>query len=198
MIPVGNFRAAYWEKQHSFYQRLLREAIISQLPKKQPCLLYAPTWEDADGSGSFWQAFPTLASHLPDSLNLLVQLHPNTRKRFAIELEGLMGRYEQKKNILFLEPFPPIYPLLSLCTAYIGDLSSIGYDFLKMDKPLFFLNPNQRTGLPLFACGMEVSPETIFKQIEKVDLFSPIRKKTYADTFAPLPDFQTLKAALIR
>jgi len=64
-----------------------------------------------------------------------------------------MARYENRSDVVLLENFPPIYPLIEKCDLYIGDYSSIGYDFLALDKPLYFLNPSSS---PLRSCGLEL------------------------------------------
>lgn len=167
-IRIGNFRWEYSLKTRS----------TATLPKG-PNFLYAPTWDDAENSCSFWKAFPLLAKQLPDKCNLLVKLHPNTVRKFEPELEILMGRYARQKNIHFLSDAPAIYPLLSQCDAYIGDMSSIGYDFLKFDKPMFFLNANP--ALPLHKCGAAIDAKTFDFSLK--DNFAFQRKELYAYTF---------------
>jgi|SRR5579872_5993711 len=187
-IRVGNFRRHYFLKHRDFYRKKV-EALI---PKGKKNYLYAPTWEDSEGNGSFWKVFPALASALPKDHNLLVKLHPNTRRRFAMELEALQGRYEGKPNILFLPEFPPIYPLLDICCAYIGDMSSIGYDFLTFDKPLFFINPQigPENSRFLYRCGVEIplnQIETLF-HLEQPEEIASIRKEVSRYTFDPVPE----------
>jgi hypothetical protein len=173
-IRIGNFRWEYARKQEPF-----------DLPQGRN-FLYAPTWDDAENSCSFWQAFPHLARQLPADCNLLIKLHPNTLRRFEPELEVLMGRYAKQKNIVFLPEAPPIYPLLSKCDAYIGDMSSIGYDFLKFDKPMYFLNAN--TALPLHRCGAAIDAKTFDFSLK--DDFAPLRNALYKYTFDSSPDWK--------
>ncbi len=167
-IRIGNFRWEYF----------LKTKPQIQLPKGKN-FLYAPTWDDSDNNGSFWQAFPLLAKRLPTDCNLLIKLHPNTVRKFEPELEILTGRYARQKNIYFLPEIPTIYPLLSQCDAYIGDMSSVGYDFLKFDKPLYFLNANPV--LPLHKCGAAIDAKTF--NFSLADPFSSKRQELYAYTF---------------
>ncbi len=188
---IGNFRAHYWQKHKTFYHDLL------SVPPKT--FLYAPTWNDAEQNGSFWQAFPHLSQNLPDSTHLLIKLHPNTLRQHEIELEILKGRLDKKKNIHFLNDFPPIYPLLSQCDAYIGDMSSIGYDFLYFNRPMYFLNPQNRNsaadpGLYLFQCGEEIDPKQFFFKSSHEILYT--RSQIYSYTFDPTPDWQELATRL--
>ncbi len=169
-IRIGNFRWAYYLQHRAFYEKIL--------PHPGKTLLYAPTWDDFENNNSFWDAFPFLAKHP----SLLVKLHPNTTKKFAPQLEILQG---QHPNVLFLPNIPPIYPLLVHCDAYIGDLSSIGYDFLHFDRPLFFFKHNPH--LPLHRCGAP------FVLPIPADSFSPLRKSLYAYTFDPTPDWTHVK-----
>ncbi|MBS0654086.1 MAG: CDP-glycerol glycerophosphotransferase family protein, partial [Verrucomicrobia bacterium] len=121
-----------------------------------------------------------------------------------------MHKYEDLSHVLFLTDFPTIYPLLNRIDIYIGDMSSIGYDFLTFDRPLFFLNQNKRDpqsdlGLYLFRCGVEVLPEKYgqiyqiiqnFLQFELRD-FSKIRKEVYDYAFGPEKPLDTLRKEII-
>ena len=182
-IRIGNFRFHYWMQHQKFYEKILEKEI--RLPKAQTTYLYAPTWNDPEGNGSFWEMLPLLISSLPDKNNLIVKIHPNTQIQFAPEIERLIGQHAARKNIFFLTEFPPIYPLLSLCDVYIGDMSSIGYDFLYRKCPMYFLiNESDKQMATkgareeildrteaarakaersqfLYRCGTEVSPDEI-------------------------------------
>jgi teichoic acid glycerol-phosphate primase len=166
---VGNFRLHYFLKHKAFYEGLYN------LPKGKK-LLYAPTWEDSENNSTFWTSFPKLAENIEE--RLLVKLHPNTIRKFEPEIERLKGRYP---HVHFLDNIPPIYPLLAKCDGYIGDMSSIGYDFLFFDRPMFFLN---HLDLPLQQCGVHVKPEKF--------TFSPqphlslLRKNLYERTYSPI------------
>lgn len=192
---VGNFRKTYAENHALFYKSLLQKKF--SLPQTKRTLLYAPTWKDAEDNSSFWQAFPILANTLPEDYTLLVKPHPNTWHAFAPELERLIGTYQMKKNIVWIFDFPPIYPLLELCNGYIGDMSSIGYDFLSKNRPMYFLNTHHRDaktdkGLYLYQCGQEFLPsqyENLFTidratYLEDAAKFTAIRKTVYNYTFS--------------
>jgi CDP-glycerol glycerophosphotransferase (TagB/SpsB family) len=129
-ISIGSFRWLYMQKHKPFYEQLLAQHF-----QDRRFTLYAPTWEDRDRNGTLFEALPALMKTVPT--NLLIKLHPNTLRAFAPQIERLIGL--AGPSALFLEEFPPIYPLLSRCDAYIGDMSSIGYDFLHFQKPLAFL-----------------------------------------------------------
>jgi hypothetical protein len=170
-LRIGNFRWDYFQKHKRFYEKTV------SLPKVGKTILYAPTWD-----GSFWDAIEGLSK---SGSTLFVKLHPNTLRKYEVELI----RYKAPKQIHFLPEIPPIYPILSQCDGYIGDMSSVGYDFLKFDKPLFFLNADP--SLPLHACGEAIQPDTF--TLDGEDCFSDIRKATYRYTFDDVPDWNQLK-----
>ena len=126
-ISVGNFRYRYFLEHQTFYRQIVKK----HLPAER-LVLFAPTWEDSEENGTFFDAFPYFSS----ASQIAIKLHPNTEKAFLPQIERLKGSNE---NIHFIENFPPIYPILDQTDVYIGDMSSIGYDFLMFDRPLFFL-----------------------------------------------------------
>ena len=180
VIRIGNFRHFYYKRHSSFYETWT-------LPLRgYRNILYTPTWDDAENGNSFWQAFPALAKSVADPDRLLIKVHPNTAAKFAAELEMIKGRYESRQNIIFLEEFPPIYPLLELADIYLGDISSIGYDFLTFNRPMYFLNSNKRK-LPLFKCGEEISPDQLVRHLDAPQLpFIEQREQLYRSTFDPI------------
>jgi CDP-glycerol glycerophosphotransferase (TagB/SpsB family) len=174
---LGNFRYAYYQKHRAFYDRLVSQAI----PTTKKVILYAPTWKDAENSSSFDEAFPILTKNLPPEYALVIKPHPN----FSV-VEA-----PQPPGVFFLRDFPPIYPLLNRTVIYIGDMSSIGYDFLTFNRPMVFLNPNRRDpkndpGLFLHRCGITVNPENYDKIYDLLDdqaQLSLVRKEVYEYTF---------------
>ncbi|MBS0615189.1 MAG: CDP-glycerol glycerophosphotransferase family protein [Verrucomicrobia bacterium] len=166
---VGNYRYAYWEKHRAFYASLL-----PSLPGRK--VLYAPTWNDAEKSSSYFDLLPHLTYH-PD-FSIILRPHPN----LPLPEEPL------PPNIYLCTHFPPVYPWIDLCDIYLGDMSSIGYDFLKTQKPMFFLNQNRRTHLPLFRCGTVINPSDyprIYDILSAADNqpFYSIQRETYEHTF---------------
>ena len=132
---------------------------------------------------------------LPENWNLIVKPHPNTLEK-PEKLERLIHQAESKPHVLVLKTFPPIYPILDFVDTYLGDMSSIGYDFLSFKKPMFFLNQNKRDpqkdpGLYLFKCGHIIEPDDyryIFSLIEEnlptdEKQFQKIREEVYSYVF---------------
>lgn len=194
-VVMGNFRYHFYKECAPFYDKLIQKEIASKLTANNRTLFYAPTWEDAENSCSLFHALPELIETIPEHWNLIVKPHPNTLEK-PQKLEALIHQTEKRPNILFLKTFPPIYPLLNFVDAYLGDMSSIGYDFLTFKKPLFFLNQNKRDpktdkGLYLYQCGPSIEPDDyplIFSKIEarfssKEKPFQKISEEVYSYVF---------------
>ena len=81
--------------------------------------------------------------------------------------------------------------LLDQVDAYLGDRSSIGYDFLTFERPLLFYQGKEKEG-PLKACGVTIDwKENPFKRLKETD-FSPFVKKQralYTRVFAANPTY---------
>lgn len=192
VMRIGNYRKEYADLHHDFYQKIVQKEIFSYLSNENQTILYAPTWEDAEDSSSFFSICPALIEQLPKQFNLIVKPHPNLRWQREGEALDILAR-QAKPNLCVLWDFPPIYPLLEHVDIYVGDLSSIGYDYLLFNRPMFFLRKqNVDPTLFLFRCGIEI-PENAHHQIysfieEKIcqdEPFMPIRQEAYAYTFDP-------------
>ena len=115
-----------------------------------------------------------------------------------------------KKKCPFFKRLSLVFPILANTDLYIGDMSSIGYDYLIFDKPLFFLNKQnfdveQDRRAYLFRCGVDIKPNdfpNLYPIIEKslpndLERFSEIRKQTWDYTFGPQRPFADIKADII-
>lgn len=207
---TGNFRHQFYLSHRSFYDAIASQEIIRKLPKADKTILYAPTWRDAEKSSSFFDAAKPVIEGLPPQHNLIVKLHPNLILQEEFKVEEIIENYEGQDNLLFLTDFTPMYSLLNLVDVYIGDMSSVGYDFLTFDKPMFFLNQNMRMsetdlGLYLFRCGVEVKPEQ-YKEIHQLisnyfnfELrnFSEIRQEVYHYAFGHTKPLEELKKEIL-
>ncbi|NDD58597.1 MAG: hypothetical protein EBZ47_04985 [Chlamydiae bacterium] len=206
---IGNYRKLYFDLHKPFYDRVLQKKISSRLQKNTLNILYAPTWNDGENSSSFFDAFPLLAKNLPDDFSLIVKLHPNLRKQNSKEIEKELYKYEDHSRILFLEDFPAIYPLLAFTDIYLGDASSIGYDFLFFNKPMFFLNQNLKNpisdpGAFLYRCGVVIEKNQYLDTFKIINAFLPsdekfyeeIRKKIELYTFKPIKSKSELKSTV--
>ncbi len=114
-----------------------------------------------------------LVDRIPDHFQLILKPHPNSFVQFPSEIRALRRACQKKENLFFLDDFPPIYPLLDYSDIYLGDHSSVGYDALSFQRPMFFLNPNDKKrgkALFLFRCGRKMDLQnchTIYEQIER-------------------------------
>ncbi len=184
VIATGNYRLQFYEKNRAFYDSLAEKEVFSRFPKKQPTLLYAPTWKDSDASTSFFTHTASLCSHFPDHWNLLVKVHPLLEQRDPAEYYRTSHLIEQKPNRILLSDFIPIYPLLSKVDVYLGDYSSVGYDFLYFEKPMFFLLDSKLPQGRLHTCGTILNhPKDLFVKLEKNKDFSKKQRDLYEYAF---------------
>lgn len=149
-VIIGNYRLSFYQRYRRFYDQLVQKDVFSFLAH-QPTLLYAPTWQDIEESSSFFIFGRRLIEMAPPHWNLIVKPHPLLEDREPGLYHSIVGVAEKKPNVLILERFPPIYPLLQRIDAYLGDGSSVGYDFLFFERPMFFL-PSKHPGR-LTECG---------------------------------------------
>lgn len=163
-VVVGNLRYHYYKKHKEFFDKIAHEEVFSKFEKQQPIILYAPTWKDLEQTTSFFDAADELFEQLPDEYNLLVKLHPQLELNDTAAYYRILGKYEKQPNLLFIKDIPIVYPLLAQTDIYIGDASAVGYDFLVFNRPMFFLNMQQRDSekdplMFLTQCGTEILPE---------------------------------------
>lgn len=192
-VFTGNYRLNYYLKHKEFYTTLVEKEVFAKFEKKQPTLLYAPTWKDPEESSSFFTVCESLLKHLPDEYNLLIKLHPNLEEEQPERVFYLMGKYEEKKNVLFLSKYPLVYPILAKTDIYLGDFSSVGYDMLFFNKPMYFFNHterdlNQDEGLLLHKCGIQIPKNHyqniypfLFESLEKNQIFFEEQRKHFYD-----------------
>lgn len=200
-VITGNYRYSYYKKHQEFYRQVVETDILPHFVKKQPIILYAPTWSDSGATTSFYEAASTILKNVPSHYNLLIKLHPNLEEDDILAVYQLMSKYEEKVNIHFLSHFPPIYPLLDLVDIYIGDMSAIGYDFILFNKPMFFIQTPQTIRRVLYQCGVEIKIdeiEEIYKIIEgniqgDTEKFGEVRKQVYSYTFGTEKSFEAIK-----
>lgn len=174
-IISGNYRYSYYKKNKEALDKIAMEDALSGIDPKKKTILYAPTWMDVEQSTTFFDHSRHVLDNVPQDYNLLVKLHPRLELDDTVGFYEIIGRYAKAKNIFFISDFPLIYPLLSKTDIYIGDMSSIGYDFLPFNRPMFFLNKenkDQKTNRRafLYQCGTVVNEqdfENLYPIIEK-------------------------------
>lgn len=185
-VVVGNMRYHYFQKHRSFFEKIIEDEVLRHCERGKKRILYAPTWDQYDGT--FFEAYEALFDNLPDEYQLIVKLHPYLLELHLGMIEKIKGKYEKKKNLLFLDEMPLIYPLLDKIDVYVGDTSSVGYDFLAFDRPLFFLNKHgKEKQFFLERCGTTLYPEEFKELYDKIEnekrSFSKTRQDVYEYTF---------------
>lgn len=209
-VITGNYRLSFFNQHRKFYDELVSREVFSHFAKHQKTILYAPTWMDLEDSSTFFEAYNYLLDNLPSDYNMIVKLHPRLELDDTAQYYHIVGKYEGRPNIIFLKDFPLVYPLLAHSDIYIGDTSSVGYDFLAFNKPMFFLNKQRRDskndrGLYLFRCGIEIKPDAyplIYRFLDTnlptdQERFGEIRKEVYDYTFGRERSFVEIKADIV-
>jgi teichoic acid glycerol-phosphate primase len=189
-LICGNYRLEFYKSHESFFDQKL------PFQKEKKTLLYAPSWttlarntEHRVNFSSFFEVYSSVFDALAPHFQLIVKLHPLLTRLMPAQVEEVMQQYP---HIYFLQDFPLIYPLLKQIDLYLGDYSSIGYDFLYFDRPLFFLENSKRT--PLQEYGQRVRQEDLshLAKCETTELSSG-RKKFYAHVFGERKSLNQLK-----
>ncbi len=202
-LIVGNYRFRYFLENKAFYEKLLRKEIFSSLSPKKT-ILYAPTWSDSEKNSSFEQLLDPLIDSFNEEVNLIIKPHPHLFSSHPLEMEKIDQRVRKTKSLVLLKDLPVIYPLLHFVDAYLGDASSIGYDFLTFQKPMFFFAAEERrdeNSLQLHRCGHVFSKENAVDFLKKIkafldkkeDSFCAIQKKIYNETFSERSQIEHLK-----
>ncbi len=211
---IGNYRFQYYRKHQEYFDSLVYDDIFKHFTKQQPTIFYAPTWKDNENASSFFEASNYLLKYMPKHYNLLVKLHPHLtaigNNYDPTPIFELIDQYKNSPNILILHDYPLIYPLLNAIDIYLGDASSIGYDCLAFNKPMFFLNHNQHDieqnkSIYLHRCGTSILPadfQSIYQIIDQSLLhdfenFNRIRKETYGYAFHS-QDSEDIKKSILK
>lgn len=180
-ILTGNYRYAYYQKNQEFYDSLLKQALQGKLVPNKKTIFFAPSWPDGENRSSFSECSRVL-EEVGEFYNVIIRWHPFLDELFPVETERLRGQYEKRNDIVFLNDFPCIYPILNAANGYLGDFSSIGYDFLAFNKPLFFLDSHFGV---LYKCGQQLDLNQHLGRsiLQHEDSFHELRKETYQYVF---------------
>jgi CDP-glycerol glycerophosphotransferase (TagB/SpsB family) len=179
-LVVGNYRLQFYQKYRAFYDAILeREAPID---RKKKTLLYAPTWKDADEASSFFQQAAKVIRELPQDWNLIFKVHPLLEQRDPAHFYRIAAQAEQKENVFFIDECPLIYPFLERADLYLGDASSVGYDFLYFERPLYFF-PTDTPGR-IRRCGRVIDPnQNLYLQLERENIWMREQNQLYRFAF---------------
>ena len=178
-IFCGNYRLNYFEKYRDHFKM--------DLPGEGIKILYAPTWSFADATDNspFFECYERVLDHVPQGFTLLVKLHPYMYRLQPEKTKILEEKYHDNPRVFILEETPLVYPILEQVDIYLGDYSSVAYDFLVYDRPLFFLA--DKVDPQLAKCGHQMEEGDLFSQFEKKGN-SEARKKLYQKCFATVSE----------
>ena len=206
VVLTGNVRHAYYLAHRAFFRRQL-DRLATRDARRRRTILYVPTWNDAVGSSSFYSAFVPLAQNLPHEWRLIVKTHPHQEYE-GVEVDRLLAQCRGRDDIHVLRNSPLTFPLLDLADVYVGDMSSLAYDFLVFDRPMFFLNQTAGTigdarDSRLFRCGTRIDPDRyadIYPIIERAlpgdAAYSGARAELYRYTHAERTGGTALRAEI--
>ena len=188
---VGNYRKQYFEKHKEFYKKLIEDA-LPIFKKEKKTVFYAPTWEDRE-KGFCLKRAERLFKAFPKELQLVVKFHPNTWEKRELLILSWKCTYEG--SIFFLENLPDIFPFFSYFDAYIGDTSSIAYDWLLTEKPLYFFT--QKRNRQIFDYGEKLSIKNLQSSLCKSAYKNNEKRRSFVEkAFAKNPCWKSLKASL--
>ncbi len=205
-VVTGNYRRYYYMKHREFFDSFVKEKFLKNLDPSRSTILYAPSWKDYDNATTFYDLVEDILKKLPDDYNFLIKPHPRLKIDAPSLFMNALAEGIKRKNVVLIEDFPLVYPLLAATDIYLGDVSSIGYDFLMFNRPMFFLNKLPRDPLTdrrlyLNRCGVTIGLEN-FKSIFNIidqnlrgdkKRFGDIRKEVYDYTFGKRRSFSQIK-----
>lgn len=108
--------------------------LITRVKSSKRTWIYMPTWRDSNPNfmADIELDYEKINSFLIKHNHLfLLKLHPLT----PVDTIVSIMKYS---NIICIDPKNDIYPILPFCDALITDYSSIYFDFLLLNKPIFF------------------------------------------------------------
>lgn len=150
-VITGNYRLAYYRKHQEWYDNQLNILMQNKIQKGRQSVLYAPTWPDGENRSSWLSHGMRVIEEVGSMFNLLLRWHPFLDDLYPAESEKMKYLCQQMPGVVDLSAFPSIYPILHRADFYLGDFSSIGYDFLSLNKPLFFLDRHEGE---IYECGI--------------------------------------------
>lgn len=166
---LGNYRYAFYTAHKTFFDSQFDAAFPKVAQSTKQAVLYAPTWDDDVNGSSFFQVGERVIKELKERFMVMIKLHPKlfgSKDGRALQLKK---KYCNDPNVQFIDRYPPIYPVLNKTDIYLGDYSSVGYDFLTFDRPMYFIDSSRstRSCQPLHSCGVLINPDkSISDQIE--------------------------------
>jgi hypothetical protein len=166
-VFMGNIRKRYYEEHRAFFDRVAQPYLFPENGGRT--IFWAPTWHYPHVPD---ELFPL--KHIPDPFQILFKPHPFMFHLHPEKIAVWREEMRASKKILFLEEIPLIYPLIQKAQFYLGDYSSVAYDFLSLDRPLFLIgNATVDWAVTL------TDPNGIFAASSQEDTLSEMRQKVY-------------------
>lgn len=187
-VRIGNLRYAFYKQHQDFFDSVASPHLFPD--KQRKTLLWAPTWSyghTADAS-PFFEIYPMVLDTIPEAYQMFVKLHPYMFRLFPEKVAELKQEYE---HVNFIGEIPLIYPFLNQVDIYLGDYSSVAYDFLSFNRPIFFLGGKQAEW------GIKVEdPTRLFQEVEQPDRLADARQKIYEYVFGEEVPMEKIKQEL--
>lgn len=155
-IPEEALQIVGWPRIDSFFRGdYCRETTLSNLGLdiNKKTVFYAPTWGGYHGEHGLWgrwfnkeyEVFEQVCKFCQDEdLNFIVKLHGLSPYINDERLKAIAEKYNTcwvTKNMGYYHANPNEY--LWCSDVLITDLSSIAIDFLALDRPLIFIDPDE-------------------------------------------------------
>lgn len=196
IVRTGNFRYRYYKDNQEFFDKVATPFVFAE--KKRKTILYAPTWQYDDKKSSyysnFFQMYDKVLGSIPDDFQMIVKLHPFSFRLYPDKVQKIKEKYQDKSNILFLDENPLIYPILQTVDICLGDYSSISYDFLTFNRPLFFLTEQSEN---LGRVIKEDELKRLYQILDEKDLHEEDRMKNYEEAFGQEISMTELKKRIL-
>ena len=127
------------------------------LPASRPTILYAPTFSPASSLHLCGEAI--VEALLGEGWNVIVKLHdrsmtPTLKYTAGVDWRERFGPFRGREGFVFADCGEPA-PLLAAADAMVTDHSTIGFEFLLLDRPLIVFDA------PHLARAARINPQKI-------------------------------------
>lgn len=142
-------------------------------------VLYSPTWNDPNKYSSFPNYIGTILKNLRE-FNLIVKPHPDILKYKPWQI--MKAYFLKRRNCLFYPKSSNILPFMAISDILLTDISSVSHEYLPFDKPMVFLNPKPKAGIPeehkwIWRCGDIIEDGGEITDVVKENLKNPEKYK---------------------
>lgn len=197
-VRISNLRLQFYTTHKPFFDRIAKPHLFVKNCYKT--VLWAPTWSfsNSEHGSPFFHLYPYVLDAIGCDFQVIVKLHPYLFHLFPEKIAQIKERYAGHDRILFLDEIPIIYPLLNAVDIYLGDYSSVGYDFLARNRPLFFLE-NTKGGLQ--RAGVCIDPHSygrLYQVLDEGDRYFRQRQEIYQYAFGQLRSWSALKQEILK